>query len=196
MGDFGGPLKQEQDIKKPTSYEVMNRDSGEDLRFQKAKMYMVPLMTWISSTRVWGVHGFRVLIWGWPQYAPAIRVCVCGRYIPSRHTRQIYRNETGGRTGDWTADVSKLPVPRRVHPSQCVYSFDNLVLYANAWIKASSTMLTIDLWQLLPQYSLTCRQLFIEKCLKASPHPQAFSGHSGPFLHHLRQVILVLRWTP
>jgi len=45
MGDFGGPLKQEQDIKKPTSYEVMNRDSGEDLRFQKAKMYMVPLMT-------------------------------------------------------------------------------------------------------------------------------------------------------
>lgn len=37
--DFGGPLEQEMDSKKPTTYQAINRDSGEDLQFlEKAKL--------------------------------------------------------------------------------------------------------------------------------------------------------------
>ena len=144
---------------------------------------------------MWGVYGF--LSWGWPKQGPAFRICVCRGYIPPCDTYQIHSNETGSRTGNWTDDVSKLPFSRRVHPSQCVYSFDDLVvLFTNMWIKASYTMLIIDLWQPLLPHSWTCRQLSIERCLPVSLHPQAFSDRSAPFTQRHRRVILVLRWTP
>ena len=63
--DFGGPLKQEKDSKKPTSYEAINRDSGEDLHFQKREMYMVPLITCIS-------------------FKPALRMCEAFMASPTR----------------------------------------------------------------------------------------------------------------
>jgi hypothetical protein len=41
--DSGGPLEQERDSKKHTSYEVINRDSGEDFTFHNPEIYLVPL---------------------------------------------------------------------------------------------------------------------------------------------------------
>ena len=38
--NFGGPLEQGKDSRKPTSYEVINRDSGEDFAPQN---YLVSL---------------------------------------------------------------------------------------------------------------------------------------------------------
>ena len=102
------------------SYELLNRDSGE-----QSFCSVAHVANRDSSAGMRSVFGLRVPCKS-RQWTTPIYLCVCRRHLSTRCTCSLHRDQTGGGTTD-CRDAGRRPgVSASVHQARYVVTFDAL----------------------------------------------------------------------